>query len=291
MRCAAAAEQRSDPLYATAPPASRWLLIEHRDPWPRQALAALTSASVVDLATKVSRLCAAAGIRPVLVRRHGRQDRSTPRRWAMVDCRPGSESVSWGDLPADDHLLQVLDGTDPGTRSADPVYLVCTHGRHDACCAIRGRPAAAALTAAFPDQTWECSHIGGDRFAANLVFLPHSLFYGHVPTTEAVAVATRYNEGFVVPNYLRGSGAHPPPVQAAQHFARAAGASLSANALLPIQVNRPNAATWQIHLAADADAEPSVVTLTTATTTINAAMTCASEPPGQVATYTLAALE
>jgi hypothetical protein len=264
-------------------------------------------------------LCAAAGIRPVLIRRHGRQDRSTARRWALVDSRPGQESTRWGELPTDEHLLNVLAARDRGTPSADPIYLVCTHGRHDACCAIRGRPAAAALSSAFPDRTWECSHVGGDRFAANLVFLPHSLFYGHVPATEAVALATRYDEGLVVPKYLRGSGAHPSPVQAAQHFARAAGASLSINALLPIQVTRPNPTTWQIHLTADpqahrtahrkdaeagagAEAEagagglpaPSefvAVTLTTSTTTIDAAMTCASQPQGQVTTYTLTALE
>jgi len=25
-----------------------------------------------------------------------------------------------------------------------PLYLVCTHGTHDVCCAVRGRPVAAA---------------------------------------------------------------------------------------------------------------------------------------------------
>ena len=230
-------------------------------------------------------MCAAAGIRPVLIRRHGRVDRTTPRRWALVDCRPEQESIRWGELPSDDHLLNVLAGTDPGTPSTDPIYLVCTHGRHDACCAIRGRPAAVALSTAFPDQTWECSHIGGDRFAANLVFLPHSLFYGHVPTTEAVSLATRYNEGFVVPKYFRGSGAHSTPVQAAQHFARAAGASLALNALLPTQVTHPTPTTWQIHLSATP--HPYEVTFTTTTTTTNAPMTCTTPPPGQTPHHAL----
>ncbi|WP_020390569.1 sucrase ferredoxin [Kribbella catacumbae] len=299
LRCAPAAEQRQDLLLATAPPAERWLLIEHREPWPRLALIALRTSNLAaevppnasgasDLAAEVSRLCTAAGIRPVLIRRHGRVDRTAPRRWATVDCRPGQESIRWGELPTDDHLLNVLAGTDPGTPSTDPIYLVCTHGRHDACCAIRGRPAAVALSTAFPDRTWECSHIGGDRFAANLVFLPHSLFYGHVPATEAVALATRYNEGFVVPKYLRGSGAHPPPVQAAQHFARTAGASLANDALLPTQVSHPTPTTWQIHLAAAP--HPYLVALITTTTTLNAPMTCTTPPPGHTTHYTLATI-
>ncbi|WBQ05260.1 hypothetical protein OX958_00330 [Kribbella sp. CA-293567] len=212
-----------------------------------------------------------------------------PRRWALVDSRPGQESIRWGILPTDDHLLNVLAGTDPGTPSTDPIYLVCTHGRHDTCCAMRGRPAAAALSAAFPDNTWECSHIGGDRFAANLVFLPHSLFYGHVPTAEAVPLATRYNEGFVVPDHLRGSGAHPPPVQAAQHFARAAGAPLTLTAPHPTQITRPTPTTWQIHLTTPTHTY--AVTVTAAPTTVQAALTCASTPPGHLMTYTLTSLE
>ncbi|MEU4390772.1 sucrase ferredoxin [Kribbella sp. NPDC023855] len=293
LRCAPAAQRRADPLYATAPPAQRWLLIETPTPWPRQALTALTTppetGGGLSLGGEVARRCASADIRPVLIKRHGRQDRSTGRRWALVDSRPGRESIRWGDLPTDDHLLKVLDGTDPGTLSTEPIYLVCTHGRHDACCAIQGRPAAAALAAAFPDRTWECSHIGGDRFAANLVFLPHSLFYGHVPTAEAVTLATRYNEGFVVPKYLRGSGAHPPAVQAAQHFAREAGASLAVDALRPTHLSRPTPTAWQIHLTADATSY--AVGLTTTTTTINARMTCNAHPPGHLTTYTLSSLE
>ena len=68
---------------------------------------------------------------------------------------------------------------------------MCTHGRHDACCAERGRPVAAALTAARPEQTWEVSHVGGDRFAANLLVLPEGLYYGQVTADEAPGLAQR----------------------------------------------------------------------------------------------------
>ncbi|HET6740591.1 MAG TPA: sucrase ferredoxin, partial [Kribbella sp.] len=215
--CAAQADLRHDSLTATAPPAARWLLIESNAPWPRQALAGLALGDVL------TRRCRELGIRPVLIRRYGRADRTTPRRWGMVDCRPGREAVRWGELPTDEqllptdeqllsadeqllsadeqllpaeeHLLKVLDGKDQGMLSTEPVYLVCTHGRHDACCAVRGRPVAAALASAYPERTWECSHIGGDRFAANVVVLPHGLFYGHVPPTRALELARQYDEG------------------------------------------------------------------------------------------------
>ncbi len=275
--CAASADRRGDALFASAPPAERWLLIELNAPWPRNALTALRRSSseartpqrdlrrtapapnntpqpppaptADTLPTEVAQLCAQLRCRPVLIRRHGRSPAGTPRRWFLVDSRPGHESIRTGELPTDEHLLAVLSGADPGTPTTDPIYLVCTHGRHDACCAVRGRPAAAALTAAYPDRTWECSHTGGDRFAANLVFLPHSLFYGHVPVDQAVALAQTYNEGTITPTYYRGSGAHPPPVQAAQHFARTAGHSLAVNALHPLAITQPAPNHWSVTLS------------------------------------------
>ncbi|WP_432943824.1 sucrase ferredoxin [Kribbella sp. CA-253562] len=267
--CAASAERRGDELFASAPPAERWLLIELNAPWPRVALTALHRSApqptapsaaqppTADLPTQLAQLCTKLRCRPVLIRRHGRLTAGTPRRWFLVDSRPGHESIRTGELPTDGHLLAVLTGADPGTPSTDPIYLVCTHGRHDACCAVRGRPAAAALTAAYPDRTWECSHIGGDRFAANLVFLPHSLFYGHVPADQAVPLAQSYDQGRINPTYYRGSGALSPAVQAAQHFARRSGHSTSLDALQPVAVRGESPDLWSITLATSGDSPTS----------------------------------
>ncbi|MGC4936597.1 sucrase ferredoxin [Kribbella sp. DT2] len=241
-----------------------------------------------DLPAQVAQLCARLRCRPVLIRRHGRTPAGTPRRWFLVDSRPGHESIRTGELPTDEHLLAVLSGADQGTPTTDPIYLVCTHGRHDACCAVRGRPAAAALTAAYPDQTWECSHIGGDRFAANLVFLPHSLFYGHVPADQAVPLAQSYTEGTITPTYYRGSGALSPPAQAAQHFARQAGHSLALNALHPTTISQPTPSHWSVALSTS-DTQTITVEVQAEMITVNGQMTCAAKPPGQVRQFTLAA--
>ncbi|OFO15701.1 hypothetical protein HMPREF3088_02985, partial [Corynebacterium sp. HMSC22B11] len=43
-------------------------------------------------------------------------------------------------------------GNPPGARRVDhPILLVCTHGRRDRCCAVRGRPLAAALSKHFDE--------------------------------------------------------------------------------------------------------------------------------------------
>jgi len=244
----------------------------------------------------------------------------------MVDSRPGRESVRWGELESDEQLLDVLAGRVTGELSGEPVYLVCTHGRHDPCCAVWGRPVAAALAAAYPNRTWECSHVGGDRFAANVVLLPHSLFYGHVPPSQVIDLVNRYDEGVIVPEYYRGSGAFPAPVQAAQHFARAAGHSRAITALRPLTIHQPTPTHWQVTLtlpntnsrphstnhsltapnnsshptpanaslaapddgSGDAPANDSLVVEVAAhTVTVDARMTCAARPPGHVRRYTL----
>ncbi|MEV6266069.1 sucrase ferredoxin [Kribbella sp. NPDC051936] len=292
--CAAQADLRRDALTATAPPAERWLLIESRTPWPRQALTSLGHSGLREglsggeLGALVARMCREAGVRPVLIRRYGRVDRSGPRRWGLVDCRPGRELVRWGELPADEHLLEVLAGNDPGQVSDEPVYLICTHGRHDACCAVRGRPVAAALATAYPERTWECSHIGGDRFAANVVVLPHGLFYGHVPPARAVELAKRYDEGVVVPDLLRGSGAFNPAVQAAQHFARAAGHSPAVGNLLPQSVEVLGDHRRRILLASTNG--PLAVEVSAHLDTVDARLTCAGSSPAQVRRFELHSL-
>lgn len=109
---------------------------------------------------------------------------------------------------------------DPTSRrafesQAGSLVLVCTHGRRDPCCAERGRPLAAATSAAFPDITWESSHIGGDRFAGNLLTFPHGFFFGRVRPDEGAGVVAAYRDGRIVLDRFRGRSCHPMAVQAA----------------------------------------------------------------------------
>ena len=93
--------------------------------------------------------------------------------------------------------------------------LVCTHGRHDTCCAVRGRPVAAALAERHGDRVWECSHVGGDRFAASVVVLPDGTYYGGLDDSDAGDVLDRHLAGTVTPARLRGSSMLPTVAQAA----------------------------------------------------------------------------
>ncbi len=101
-----------------------------------------------------------------------------------------------------------------------PLFLVCTNGRRDACCALRGRAVAAAMIEEFGDALWECSHIGGDRFAANLVCLPHGLYFGRVEPSTAGDVARTYVDGRIDLERYRGRSCYAFGAQAAEWFLR-----------------------------------------------------------------------
>jgi hypothetical protein len=85
--------------------------------------------------------------------------------------------------------LLELDLEQAGETVEHPLFLVCTHGKHDRCCARFGRPLYEAVREQVEDTwVWQSSHIGGDRFAGNLVALPDGVYYGRVDPGEAWAV-------------------------------------------------------------------------------------------------------
>ncbi len=157
-RCADAARERGDPPQGTAPTAASFLLIEHPGPWRFDALTgAGWSAEVVEALTAAVR---ASRSRLLLIRRPGRRVASEQRSWAIT--RVGG-TTTWGTWQEDRDLLAVADLLTtptlptaptlptPASATDDPVLLVCAHGQHDTCCAVRGRPVAAALAARWPD--------------------------------------------------------------------------------------------------------------------------------------------
>jgi hypothetical protein len=130
-------------------------------------------------------------------------------------------------------LELVARGEQPPGAPVERMWLVCTNGKRDACCAQEGVPVARALAAARPHETWECSHLGGHRFAANVALVPHGLSFGRVGAADAVDLVERVEAGDLPLEHLRGRMALSPPAQAAVIAAREAGA---ATGLAPLDV-------------------------------------------------------
>jgi hypothetical protein len=109
--------------------------------------------------------------------------------------------------------------TRPETR---PLYLVCTHGRHDRCCARHGVAFHKQLVEAAPDaDVWQCSHLGGHRFAATALYLPAGLHYGRLQPDEALDMVEAHDRGELYHlGRFRGQTRYAAPVQTAEGWLR-----------------------------------------------------------------------
>ncbi len=219
-RCSVAARARGDDLAGTASVVRAFLLLEEPGPWGRNAW---RDARLPDgLGAEVLRRASAAGVRPLLVRRAGRTS-GTRRQVIAAYVRAGGPSLVEAGEVTDPRAVLDLDlealgqGASAGLDDRDePVFAVCIHGRHDACCVERGRPVLDALAEAEPEAAWGVSHIGGDRFAANLLVLGEGLYYGGLDPDSARHVVHEHRAGRIDLEHLRGRSCWAMPVQAAE---------------------------------------------------------------------------
>ena len=264
----------------TASPVTRWVLVEHPGPWGRAAVRTARWETHAPAALEARVL--AAGARLLLIRRSGRAAGDPRRRWALVDSRPGQEAVRWGSWRDELELDDVPVTAELPGGSSEPIYLVCAHARRDACCALRGRVVAAALARLRPEQTWECSHVGGDRFAANLVILPEGLFYGHVPVAALPELVAGHESGLLAPALLRGRSSLAAAVQAAQHHTRGELGDPRIGAWPPRESRQLGAGRWRVVLEDTRDGSHVEVVVRAAAAGPPARLTCHSataEPP------------
>ncbi|WP_147432003.1 sucrase ferredoxin [Motilibacter peucedani] len=204
-RCSTASRDSGEDVLGTAAPVRRWLLLERPGAWSQAALAeTLAAVFSPDQRRRLHALARDEGLRTLLVRRPGR-DTGTGPVLVHVGSAAAPGAPAWMErleVPqlqdvgrvAVDRLLQ------PGLGEpvADPLLLVCTHGSKDMCCAVEGRPLARALAAVHGEQVWECSHVGGDRFAGNLVVAPHGEYYGRLEVADALRVGEAATRGEVL---------------------------------------------------------------------------------------------
>jgi hypothetical protein len=210
--CATVARTLGETPEGTATPMRSWVLIEHPEAWARDvADRVLAEALPGRRLRELAELRRRHGLRPLLVRRPGYRARPAAGRTVLVgSAHPGHrwlERIQISDLRelADVDLAAVAAGRGGiGTPVTEPVFGVCTHGTKDMCCATLGRPVARALADAAPGRVWETTHLGGDRFAGNVLTLPGGFLYGHVTATSAARLAAATDDGRVLPELLRG---------------------------------------------------------------------------------------
>ena len=204
-RCSFASVEDEEPIVGTAPTDPEILLVECPGPWGREAvtdnrLPDAVRDHLAGLTMKVFLLrrydgSAGPGTRVFLARA---TDDGFDVRGTVLD-RP--EDLLDLDLAA----LPAYDG---------PLWLVCTNGKRDRCCAELGRPIAGLLSQEWPEGTWETTHLGGHRFSGTLLALPSGLTLGRLDTSNALAACEAVERGEVPVEWVRGRAGRPGVEQA-----------------------------------------------------------------------------
>jgi hypothetical protein len=223
--------------YGTAARATFFVAVEQPGPWGRDA--ATESHLPAAVGRSLSASCAERGGRLSLIRRPGLHadahhggGHTAYLAWAGTDpwlLRLTVEdpatllSLDLDALAAGDRAAVAISA--PGAVPSEPVLLVCTNGRRDVCCAVRGRPVALEAAAASPGRVWEASHTGGHRFAPTGVVLPHGATFARLDNDLCgelleAAGGDEVPARALGPQHDRGRSALEPAAQAAESHVR-----------------------------------------------------------------------
>lgn len=250
--CSAGSLAAGEPLIGSAPHASAWVALEQNGPWGAKAFTQSHLDQV--LGAEIERRAAAAGVRPVLVRRPGRHaDGHVGHRPTVLvaHTHPDDPWLMTGCVETPARLLDldwaaVAAGERPDSPELTPSrlghLLVCTNGARDVCCAVLGRPVVEAAAGRHPDRVWEVTHTSGHRFAPTTVLLPSGHLHGRVLDGPGLLEASDAGE-LSLPGW-RGRSTWPAGGQVAEDVVRRA-ASLTATDDLVVEAT-PDDHLWLV---------------------------------------------
>jgi hypothetical protein len=242
--CADISAETAEPLTATASRIDRWILIEYRGLWSRDVLGGSLFSERVKAALR-EQLDALPRSRLLLVRRPERRARDG-RMVYVARSTEGAAALFGLEIDETEDLAE-LDLAALTQPVDHPLLVVCTHGKRDRCCARYGRPLYDRIREAAEERwVWQSTHVGGDRFAGNLVALPHGLYFGRVGATDAWPLLDEYGGGRIYLDCYRGRSCYPFPVQAAEHAVRNATGATGIDELRLSSSQRSGPDSWRV---------------------------------------------
>jgi len=287
--CSESSAERSEPLGATASRADHWILLEYRRLWNRDVLAG--SGLTEEVKAHLGRqLAALPRSRLLFLKRPDRRDAQGISLFVGSTGEHGGrlsalELETYEDVRRVDVAGALLDGGPVGTP-VERLLVVCTHGKRDRCCALHGRPLYDALRrGADTGAVWQSTHVGGDRFAGNLVVLPDGLYFGRVGPGDVAGLTAELAAGRIPLEHYRGRSADGFPAQAAERRIREETGLRGLGDLRLAGGARTGSAAWRIRFATEPDGAEHEVDVLEQTAEEPAWLTCGAPRPQHARHY------
>jgi hypothetical protein len=224
--CAHISQEQQDSYIGLATYAKVWVMLEYTSPWEWIAIYnnQLPEPAKTWLITLANSYATSQAI-TLFIRQH-------TRPLQTINCfvgitRPDREALYRFRFDNYEEVMKLdLDALEAGSPAYDsylttePLYLICTNGKHDMCCAKFGMPIHKEAARLAGEQVWHCSHCGGDQFAANLLCFPHGIYYSRVTVPEVATIIEADRQEQLYLEKCRGRSCYPPIVQAAEHYLR-----------------------------------------------------------------------
>lgn len=205
-------------MIGTAEPVDVWVLLEYKPAWKARAveesgLDAATRRWLDDNLAALHQMGLKA--RPQLIR----QPEIDSAAVRLLVGTPGAlfqfSGSGYGFLQ-DISLSDVVAHPDRHEPLRGAHYFVCTNGQRDLCCARFGLPVYAGLRERVGERVWQVTHLGGHRFAPNVLVLPQGAVYGRVQEAGLDDFVADLESGTLAFRYLRGRSWYAGVVQAAE---------------------------------------------------------------------------
>ncbi len=267
-----------------------WLLLEHRAPWGPNPLEDSNLPPLVKrhLARTIKAIPRS---RLLFIRQERAPER--PLKFFVVFSREHDPFSVEFEFEDPDELLNldisaaVAGYFGKGVVTREPFFLVCTHGRRDKCCAKFGFALYKSLKEVAGDCLWQSSHVGGDRFAANLVSFPHGLFHAHVTKELGIWIFNSYVNGHLSLSGFRGRACYGRAVQAAELFIRRASGIFGVEDLTFQKQKRLGENSWLVSFLDRRQSQIHAAQVSTRSSAFQNFMTCHAVEEQRVAQYSL----
>jgi hypothetical protein len=212
--------QASEQIFATAPNVNFWILIEYKDFWEEKAF------NNCDIDIEVKNVIRdLAGQYPKSRIQLIRNELSSKDHIKLYIAITKETERKVYEFKVESHQdilnIDFNRGLSDRNLKPEPILLVCTHGSHDKCCGEKGLELFNNLSKHEKDfEVWQTTHLGGHRFAANILILPDGIYYGRITKDNYEKIINSHLNNNLEINMLRGRCFYHPEVQAAEYYLR-----------------------------------------------------------------------